>query len=162
MVGALALVVAVFLTNAATATAQARADKTSLSLRSLSPALRAELLAAREAIWRAWFANDRARVEELLPQHVIAINNGDTTWQDRRAVLASAEIFARDGGKLVRLAFPRTEFQVYGDVAILYSLFELEIEQRGNRTVQRGRATEIFVRRGGRWQNPGWHLDSGS
>jgi hypothetical protein len=126
------------------------------------PALSAELLSARESVWRAWFDNDRRALEASLPEHVIAINNGDTTWQDRRAVLASAETFARDGGKLVRLAFPRTEFQVYGDVAILYSLFELEIEQRGNRSVQRGRATEIFIRRGGRWQNAGWHLDSGS
>jgi ketosteroid isomerase-like protein len=127
----------------------------------LPETLRDELLREREAIWRAWFANDRRELEALLPAHVVAINNADTTWQDRAAVLASAEAFARAEGKLHRLVFPRTEFQVYGDVAILYSLFELEVEQAGARTVQAGRATEVFLRRNGRWQNAGWHLDSG-
>ena len=127
-----------------------------------STALRRTVLAEREAIWRAWFTNDRAQLEILLPPHVIAINNGDSTWQDRTAVLASAAQFARDGGKLISLAFPRTKLQAWGDVAVLYSVFELEIEQGGKRTIQRGRATEIFHRRGGRWQNAGWHLDSGS
>jgi len=126
-----------------------------------SAAQRKAILADREAIWRAWFTNDRPQLELLLPASVIAINNGDTTWQDRSAALAGATQFARDGGKLIRVAFPRTEIQVFGDVAILYSVYELEIEQSGKRSFQRGRATEVVILRAGRWRNAGWHLDSG-
>jgi len=121
----------------------------------------ARLLEDRQAIWQAWFTNDRSRLELLLPNSVIAITNGDTTWQDRSAVLAAAAAFARSGGKLVSLTFPRTERQVYGDVAILYSTYVAELEQKGRKSVQRGRATEVFVWRNGVWQNAGWHLDAG-
>src|SRR5437867_8716736 len=65
----------------------------------------ARLLEDRQAIWQAWFTNDRSRLELLLPNSVIAITNGDTTWQDRSAVLAAAAAFARSGGKLVSLNF---------------------------------------------------------
>src|SRR6266581_4153764 len=53
----------------------------------------ARLLEDRQAIWQAWFTNDRSRLELLLPNSVIAITNGDTTWQDRSAVLAAAATF---------------------------------------------------------------------
>jgi hypothetical protein len=121
----------------------------------------ARLLEDRQAIWQAWFTNDRSRLEQLLPNSVIGINNGDTTWQDRSAVLATAEAFVRGGGKLVSLTFPKTEKQVFGDVAILYSTYVAELEQKGRRSVQRGRASEVFVWRNGVWQNAGWHVDSG-
>ncbi len=120
----------------------------------------ARLLADREAVWRAWFSNDQRRLEQLLPSDVVAISN-DTTWQDRAAVLASAQGFAKSGAKLVRLDFPRTEQQVFGDVAILYSRYEFELEKNGRRSLQAGRATEVFVWRDSLWQNTGWHLDSG-
>ncbi len=153
--------VALVVVNVAPASGRAQTRDHPLTARSINPPLRTELLAARDSIWYAWFYNDRTRLNALLPQDAIAINNGDTTWQDRTAVLASAEQFAHAGAKLIRVGFPRTEFQVYEDVAILYSTFELEMEQSGKRMTQRGRATEIFVRRNGRWQNAGWHLDSG-
>jgi hypothetical protein len=51
---------------------------------------------------------------------------------------------------------------VYGGTAILYSLYSCETEKQGRRETSSGRATEVFVRRGGRWVNTGWHLDSGS
>jgi hypothetical protein len=50
---------------------------------------------------------------------------------------------------------------VYGDVAVLYSLYRVETESDGRREVQQGRATEVFVLRNGQWINPGWHTDSG-
>ena len=120
----------------------------------------ARLLADREAVWRAWFENDRRRLEQLLPSDVVAISS-DTTWHDRAAVLAAAQAFAQSGAKLVRLAFPRTEQQVFGDVAILYSRYEFELEKNGRRSLQAGRSTEVFVWRDSLWQNTGWHLDSG-
>ena len=122
----------------------------------------ARLLSDREAIWWAWFTNDTSRLGQLLAREVVAINNGDSTWQDRAAVLAGAREFAKSGAKLVRVTFPKTEKQVFGDCAVLYSQYELELEQNGRKMVRRGRATEVFVWRNGVWQNTGWHLDSGS
>jgi Domain of unknown function (DUF4440) len=121
----------------------------------------ARLTEDRRAIWEAWFSNDSARLEQLLPNSVIAINGGDTTWQDRSAVLAGAAAFAKGGGKLVSLSFPKTEKQIFGDVAILYSTYVAQVQRAGKTSELRGRATEIFVWKNGVWQNAGWHLDAG-
>ena len=72
--------------------------------------------------------------------------------------MSGAERFAKGGGKLTRLAFPRTEFQAYGNTVIIYTTYELDIEQGGNTSTERGKATEVFVRRGGKWLNTGWQL----
>lgn len=127
----------------------------------LNQAERAELLQVREAVWRAWFTNDRAALEKFLPNDLVGINNGDEKWDTREIAIEGAAQFAANGGKLLRLEFPRTEIQSYGDVVVLYSLFTTETEVHGQRTVSSGRSTEIFVRRNGQWLNPGWHLDSG-
>ncbi len=127
----------------------------------LTETQRRELLAARENVWRAWFANDRGQLEILIPDETIAINAGEEAWLNRAQVLATAKEFVDGGGKLLRLEFPHTEIQLYGDVAILYSRYVLEMENKGQRETQSGRGSEIFVRRGGRWVNSGWHLDSG-
>ena len=129
--------------------------------RQLSPVEQAELLQTREAVWRAWFTNDRTTLKKLLPDELIGINNGEEKWDTRAIALEGAAQFAADGGRLVRLEFPHTEIQVFGDVVVLYSLFTTETEVHGRRTVSSGRATEIFVRRDGNWLNTGWHLDSG-
>jgi ketosteroid isomerase-like protein len=131
------------------------------SASTLTHAQYAELLNAREAVWKAWFANDRATLEKLLPEDTIAINNGEEQWERRAEVLETAKQFAADGGKLISLAFPRVEVQAFGNVAVLYSLWSTETERHGQRTVSSGRATEVFVRRDGQWLNSGWHLDSG-
>lgn len=120
----------------------------------------ARLLADREAIWQAWFTNDQQRLEQLLPSDVVAINSGDSTWQGRAAVLAAARSFAQSGTKYLGVTFPRTEQQVYGDVAILYSRYAVRLERNGKPSVLTGRATEVFVWRDSVWQNSGWHLDA--
>ena len=61
----------------------------------------------------------------------------------------------------MRLEFPRTEIQVYGQTVILYTTYLYEVEAKGRRTTKSGRGTEIFVRRGNELVNVGWHLDSG-
>ncbi len=123
--------------------------------------VRAQILTDREAIWRAWFSNDRSELSALLPDRVIAINFGEDEWQDRQTVIQSSESWVESGGGLVSLDFPRTEFQIFGDVAVLYSIFEIETVYAGERSTQRGRATEVFIKEDGRWKNAGWHLDSG-
>jgi hypothetical protein len=120
-----------------------------------------ELLRARETVWKAWFSNDQATLEKILPKEVIAINNGDVKWEHRAEILESAKQFAANGGKLIHLSFPKVSVQVFDDVSILYSLWETETEERGKRIASSGRATEIFIHRNGRWLNAGWHLDSG-
>lgn len=134
----------------------------------VSPALRREILRAREAVWRAWFANDREKLDWMIPTETVAINAGAEEWEGRAEVLAGSRAFVEGGGRLIRLEFPRTEIQLFGDVAILYTTYRFETEsggeprqRRGERSVTAGRGTEIFVRRDARWVNSGWHTDSG-
>ena len=130
------------------------------ALRILSGDEKRRLLDAREAVWRAFFAGDRASLEKLLPQELLAIEPWSSAWSDRQAVLAASEHFAASGGKLVRLEFSKTEIQAYGDTAIVYSNYLCEAEQNGKRTASIGRATEVFVNHNGAWVNPSWHLDN--
>jgi ketosteroid isomerase-like protein len=137
------------------------ASLTILPESAIAQARYAELLKVRDKVWKAWFANDQATLEKILPKEVIAINNGQQKWEHRAEILESAKQFATNGGKLIRLCFPHVETQFFGDVAILYSAWEAETEVQGKRVVSSGRATEIFIYRNGRWLNAGWHLDSG-
>jgi ketosteroid isomerase-like protein len=127
--------------------------------RKLAESERKSLLEAREAVWRAWFAGDRAALEKLLPSELLTIEPGNGEWGNRQAVLEASARFAADGGKLTRLEFPKTEIQAYGYVAIVYSDYVYEIEQGGKPFVNSGRATEVFVYRNGAWVNPSWHMD---
>lgn len=126
----------------------------------INPRIRERILTAREAVWKAWFGNDQAALEKLIPDEAIAINDGQTEWANKTAILASAKGFAGSGGKLVRLEFPKTEMQVYGNTVVIYTTYLYETEMNGKRSTQSGRGTEIFVRRGDELINSGWHLDS--
>jgi hypothetical protein len=114
----------------------------------------------REAVWRAWFANDVPTLKRLVPADAIVISAGEKEWKHQSSIFASAAKFHADGGKLIRLAFPHTEEQRYGNVAILYTTYEVETEMKGKRSINSGRATEIFVMKDGRWVNSGWHTDA--
>jgi hypothetical protein len=128
----------------------------------IGPEIRQRILTAREAVWKAWFANDRAALEKLIPEEVIAINNGSPEWSDRAAVFDGAKRFAESGGKLVKLEFPKTEIQIYGNTVLVYTTYLYEIDMNGKRSTASGRATEMFVRRGNELVNVGWHMDSGN
>jgi ketosteroid isomerase-like protein len=121
---------------------------------------RGQILKVRESVWRAWFANDNKVLERLVPPDTIVISSGEEKWKNQADVMRTAAEFRAGGGKLVRLEFPRTEIQRFGDVAIIWTSYLVETEENGKRTVSSGRATEIFVRRNGEWVNPGWHTDS--
>jgi len=126
----------------------------------VTPQIREQVLAAREAVWRAYFANDRAALERLIPDEAIAIDDGSSEWSNKAAILAGAKRFADSGGKLARLEFPKTEMQIYGGAIIVYTTYICETEANGKRATQSGRGTEIFVHRGNELVNTGWHLDS--
>lgn len=132
------------------------------ALRPLPDQMRKRLLDAREAVWRAFFAGDRATLEKALPPETMAIEaDENNTWSNRQMVLDGSTEFAKSGGKLIKLEFPKTEIQVYGLTAILYSNYAYELETGGKRINRAGRVTEVFVLRKGQWVNPGWHMDTG-
>ncbi len=132
-------------------------------MRLLAPSEQTELLEARESVWRAWFAGDTDSLRELAPRETIAIDPGPSDWADLAEIMRRSKAFIDSGDKLVRLDFPTTQIQAFGPVAIIYTTYLFETESaEGERTTTSGRGTEIFVKRDGRWVNPGWHLDSGS
>lgn len=120
-----------------------------------------ELLHARETVWRAWFAGDADTLKELVPAETIVMSGGEEQWKHQSDVLLTSAEFHAKRGKLIRLEFPRTEVQHFGNVAVVWSTYSFEIEVDGKRSSDSGRVTEIFVWRDGRWMNPGWHTDSG-
>jgi ketosteroid isomerase-like protein len=124
----------------------------------LSDADRAALFAAREAVWRAWFAGDTAALSKLVPPELITIDPGSDTFGTRASNLDGSRGFAASGGKLARLVFPRTELQAYGNTVILYTTYEMDLVTAGKTSTERGVATEIFVRQDGHWLNTGWQL----
>ena len=120
------------------------------------------LLVAREHAWRAWFGGDGVALAELLPPEFIGISWTDGPMASREATIAASKAFKDGGGRLLRLAFPETRAQRFGDTVVLYGRFEAVLETGGQPQTIRGRLTETFVRRGGRWLHPGWHLDAAS
>ena len=121
---------------------------------------RSEILRVRESVWRAWFANDTKTLRKLVPPDTIVITAGEDRWKTQAEVFQSAADFQKEGGKLTRLEFPRTEIQRFGEVVIVWSKYLVETETNGRRTLASGRVTEVFVRRHGQGTNPGWHTDS--
>jgi hypothetical protein len=124
-----------------------------------APAIDPAVLTARESAWRAYFAGDVKTLGDLLPPEFIGIGMNDAPFADRATTLAGARSFHESGGRLVRLAFPETKAQRVGDLVVLYGRYEVVLQSDGTERTMRGRLTEIFVRRDGKWLHPGWHLD---
>lgn len=130
----------------------------SSELQPMLPGQRAELLKAREAVWRAWFAADEAALKTMLPPETVALAAGPQGWATRDGIIASAVESAKAGTRLVKIEFPRTEIQSYGATAILYTTYAFETETAGKRGGEKGKAIELFVRRQHGWVNSGWQL----
>jgi ketosteroid isomerase-like protein len=118
-----------------------------------------ELLQVREQVWRAWFAGDIKTLERLVPPDTIVMSGGEQHWKHQAEVLRTSAEFHAKGGKLLQLEFPRTEIQHYGNVAIVWSSYTLELDVGGKKSGGSSRVTEIFVKKNGKWTNPGWHTD---
>ncbi len=126
--------------------------------RELEDEERKSLLAAREAVWRAWFGGDAGGLTTMLPPELVTIEPSGS-FGTLAATLDASRSFAVGGGKLTRLVFPRTEVQAYGATVILYTTYEIDLVSDGKSRTERGAATEIFVRQpDGRWINTGWQL----
>ena len=122
----------------------------------LNDASRQQILEARDAVWRAWYGGDTASLEKMLPLELVTLESSG--WGERDGIIAASERFAKKGGRLTRLEFPRTEIQAYGNTVIIYTSYELDVAEGDKTRTERGQATEIFVRRGGTWLNTGWQL----
>jgi len=133
-------------------------DRQMSQLRALGTEERAAVLAAREAVWRTWYAGDIAALERLVPPELITVGFGPGGFSTRQLVLAGSRDFAAGGAKLTRLVFPRTEFQAYGSTVILYTSYETDVTKDGRTRTERGLATEVFVQQDGRWLNTAWQL----
>jgi hypothetical protein len=127
-------------------------------LRQIGDGEKKELLAARESVWRAWFAGDTRRLTSLLPPELVTIEPESDVFGNLKTNLERSRGFAASGGRLTRLAFPTTEFQAYGATVILYTTYDMDLLVDGKTLTQRGAATEVFVYRNGQWVNTGWQL----
>lgn len=123
-----------------------------------SPPLQQQIFKARESFWRAWFTNDRPKLEEMLAEKIIAIEENSSEWKNRESILKGAKESAERGDKLTKLEFPRTEIQVYGSTWVLYTSYLYELEQNGKKITKTGKGVETYVKRGEKFINIGWVL----
>jgi len=140
---------------------ESKQEKSEVQSSALTEEVRKELLDARETAWRSFFQKDLSVVEKILGPELIAIQENSEHWDNRTGLIALAKTMSERGVQLLRLEFPRTEIQLFGDTAILYYTYIFETGLKGKSAVDAGRGTEIFVRRDGRWIDVGWHLDNG-
>jgi hypothetical protein len=140
---------------------ESRQEKSAGQTSVLTDQVRKELLDARETAWRSFFQKDLGVVERILAPELIAIQENSDRWDNRTRLIALAKAINEKGVRLLRLEFPRTEIQLFGDTAILYYTYIFETGLNDKSVVDGGRGTEIFVRRDGKWVDVGWHLDNG-
>ena len=114
---------------------------------------RPALILARDAVWRAYFGGDSAKLVELLPDTMVAMG------KHRADIIRDAQAFVADSGRFLGIRFSDDEFYVRGDVALVFSRYEVNLTRRGKPAPMSGRAIELFEKRNGRWINPSWHLD---
>lgn len=119
-------------------------------------ATRTAVLAARDAIWRAWFAHDTVALARLLPRSTTAGESGG--WESRDEIVEGSRQAAASGRKLVAIKFDDTRIHRNGAVVVVFSNYTLELEQQGRRNTVTGSASEVFVLEDGVWQNPFWYL----
>lgn len=115
--------------------------------------------AIRKDVWVNWFAGDTAALRRILTPELVAISPDAPHWQSLESTLAASAGFKAGGGKLLSVRFDSTTVHRMGDVVVMFSHYALELMNDGQRGTQKGRATEVFVRRDGRWLHSSWHLD---
>jgi Domain of unknown function (DUF4440) len=144
-----------------TAAEESPKKKATAQAATLTEEVRKELLDARATAWQSFFQKDPAVVESILAPELIAIQQNSERWDNRTRLIAMAKAIHEQGVQLLRLEFPHTEIQLFGDTAILYYTYIFETGRNGKSEVDAGRGTEAFVRRNGKWVDVGWHLDNG-
>ena len=118
----------------------------------------ASLLAARDAVWRDYFAN-APTLASSLTENFVAIEAGKPTWDNRDQTLALSKASAANGTKLVSLTFPRNQIERYGPIAIVHSRYEARLDGPRGPNTMKGQITEVFRWDGRRWLHTSWHMD---
>lgn len=113
----------------------------------------AQLLADREAVWRAYFEGDSARLTELLPERMNGMDG-----KHRADIIRDARAFAAGGGQFIGITFEDRDYYERGDVAITWARYRVRLRNTQGPFEMNGVAIELFERRDGRWINPSWHL----
>jgi len=113
----------------------------------------------RKDVWVNWFGGDTAALRRVLGPELVAIGPDTPHWQNLEQTLAASAGFRAGGGRLLSVDFDSTTVHRFGDVAVMFSHYRLALMHDGQRTAQKGRATEVFVRHGGRWVHTSWQLD---
>jgi hypothetical protein len=125
-----------------------------------NPTTAQQLIAARDTVWRAWFANDTVLLRRFVPAAATAAEGGETMkWSDRRTILEGARRSAASGAKLAQLDFAGTQIDASGNSAIVRSHFRYILQHGQRADTSSGTAAEVFVREKGRWVNPFWQLE---
>lgn len=126
---------------------------------SLPAAELAALDKIRKDVWVNWFAGDTAALRRVLTPELVAISPDVPHWQSLEQTLAASAGFKAGGGKLLSVEFDSTSVHRFGDVVVMFSHYRLALTHDGQRTTQKGRATEVFVRHRGEWVHTSWQLD---
>src|SRR4029453_18742338 len=63
--------------------------------RQLGDRMKKQLLEAREAVWRAFFSNDRPALEKLIPEETLTIEAGIKNWETDKLFLMALLISRR-------------------------------------------------------------------
>lgn len=113
----------------------------------------------RREVWVHWFSGDTAALRRVLGPELVAISPDAPHWQSLRETLGGSAQFRSGGGRLVSVDFDSTAVHRLGEVVVMFSHYAVVMEVGGNRTTQKGRATEVFVRHPGGWVHTSWHLD---
>jgi hypothetical protein len=127
--------------------------------RTLTGTEMANLEAVRKAVWVDWFTGDTASLRKVLGPELVAIAAGVQHWQSLDEALAASAGFKASGGTLVSVSFDSTLTHRFGETVIMFSHYTVVTESAGRRQVQKGKATEVFVRSNGHWVHTSWHLD---
>ena len=131
-----------------------------LPLTAQTPTTAQQLIAARDTVWRAWFANDTVLLRRFIPASAAAAEGGDgLRWSDRRTILDGARRSAASGVKLSQLDFAGTQIDASGNSAMVRSRFRYIVQHGQKVDTSSGVASEVFVREKGRWVNPFWELE---
>ncbi len=115
--------------------------------------------AIRKKVWVDWFAGDTASLRKVLAPELTAISPDSRYWQTLDQTIAGSAGFKKGGGKLVSITFDSTRVHRFGETVVMFSRYALVTTTGGKRGTQNGRATEVFVRKDGRWIHTSWHLD---
>lgn len=126
----------------------------SVPLRGTEP-IDPDVIALREAAWRAWFAGDEAALRAMLPEDFLGIGWDGTEISNRAATIESSRGFKESGGRLVSLFFsgnPCAVSRRHGRF-----LWKLRSDVRSRHQGRDGpRATDRGIRQTRRQVAPSW------